>query len=190
MSICVTCSEQGKDCCHLRGNDAYKFGLTVSDIKRISRATGLQPYEFADLERMPKFPLREIAATHPNLERMYPHQTRVALKFEGEDRACYFWKEGQGCTLSMDQKPRFCALFPAWYEQKGDKYLIDTKALAGGNRCMAVDEGRDNPKRVLKVIGQTDAQTLHLAKLSDRELENHANTSLEEIEKVYNGENT
>lgn len=184
--ICADCSLAKKDCCHLRGNGAYKFGLTVADITRISKATGKDPSEFADLEKIPAYAYREIGLTFPNMVRMFPGRTRLSLKFDGEDRACHFWEEGKGCTLTRDQRPRTCSLYPVWYHRYGDgdeDYKIDVHALANEITCMAVEE--KTPTRTLQVLGQSKPQILHFVKLSDKELDEHSKLTQQEIQAAF-----
>lgn len=179
--VCARCSKAKKDCCHLRGEGLYKFGMTDSDVRRLVKLTGKKPSEFADLEDVPKYIKQEIEANFPGMGRMFPYNKRISLKFDGPDNACTFLGP-RGCTLPFGQKPRTCAIYPAWYQKQEDSYNIQLHALADEQRCMAVAEGG---KHVLKVLNQDSATLGRMCMKSDQELEAYSKLTAEEIEELY-----
>lgn len=165
MSICSDCASLKRDCCHLRGNPSHKFGLTASDLARITKATGKQPQEYSVTENVAKYVQKDMESALPGIGRMFPNGVRTALRFDGTDGACHFLGEA-GCTLDMNTRPRFCALYPTWYV--GTR--VRTGALASAGRCMAVRDAGGSDTRLYRLLGTTRAQVEHLARVSNREL--------------------
>ena len=149
----------------MRGSPAHKFGLTGADLLRITKATGQRPDEYSVLERVPRYVQQSMESALHGIGRMFPGGMRTALKFDGPDNACHFLGTG-GCSLDMNTRPRFCALYPSWYV--GDE--IRAGALAPSSRCMAVGDSDGSKTLLYQLIGTSSAQVAHLARESDREL--------------------
>lgn len=171
--ICVTCSKRDRDCCHLRDDPAFKFGLTKADVKRLVKATGKEPVEFAEFERVPATALAQMESTYLGIGRMFPNGHRISLKFPEPDRACVFYRDG--CTFKRSQRPRCCNIFPAWH--------VDGEAVwpRRNEGCMAI---ADTEAETAKAMGQTVEQIARYARLHDKELDEHSKLTLEEMREV------
>jgi hypothetical protein len=186
-NVCADCSGQCRDCCHLKpGTEPVKFGLTINDMQRISKATGLRPSEYADYEKIHPLAKHDMAAVAPGIDRMFPRNIRVGLKFDEKTRACFFWKAGKGCILDKNTRPRICTLFPAWYAVDGTgKVAIEPMALSNSIECLAIERAKSQPKKTLKVFNTSETQLAHFAKLYEVELTRHSQASDQEIAEAY-----
>ena len=113
----------------------FRFGLTRADLERITWRTGVHASEWTDTDVVPEHVLEILRVGAPGIERQFPGGRRVALRFDGHDRACT-WLGPAGCTLDVDTRPRTCALYPYWQVDG-----VVTGVVSHPGRCRVLREG-------------------------------------------------
>lgn len=181
--VCARCSTSGRGCCKTRSTDdiRYRLGLTVEDVRRVSARMKLPPSSFAVIEPMPDSVVRqEIIKYIKGSERMFVHDIRITLRLRSDDTCSML--TGHGCPMNLIERPRFCSLFPGWYDP-ADEALMPF-ALSDVNHCMAVAEADHDPEKLFKLLDEDPFKLMLIARASDAELDLHAKATLEEIKKL------
>lgn len=113
MSYCKICHENGTGCCYLYEDDKkFMFGLTSSEILKISESTGIEPKNFVVLDTVPVDFYNSITSFSPIFKQTMPGRKRHRLLTYGD--RCIFLGAG-GCTLTYEVRPYYCRLYPFWF---------------------------------------------------------------------------
>jgi len=186
MTACQRCAAVGRDCCRVLpiDNPRHRLGLTIDDVLRMGARLGRSPCDFAAIEPIEPQLVKLIADGVPGSERMFVHQVRITLRLD--DRGvCVLHDPKRGCPLSIMDRPRFCALYPAWYDP-ADLGLYPF-ALIIPTRCLAVDECGMAPEVLFQALGIDPHVLVDIAAASNAELCRHAESNLEHIQQTVEG---
>ena len=113
----------------MRGDPTFRFPLTEADIARMEQATGKPSSAFTETDTPPLHVQVAFAARGF----LMPGGKRTSLRCDGPDKACRLLGLN-GCTLELEQRPRFCALYPHWHVNG----RVELNALSNAKRCPAV----------------------------------------------------
>jgi Fe-S-cluster containining protein len=130
------------------------FGLTLAEIRAITKATGLERSEFVTTDQASPELIAAAEALHPALVRTLNNGRRLRLKVD-EEGNCYFLGS-TGCRLPHRARPIFCRMYPVFVAPQGEMVLIYKE------ECLA-QEGAASPQEVLRRLGQSekDLRNLH-----------------------------
>ena len=186
MPICQRCAGVGRDCCRALPTDdqRHRLGLTIDDVIRMSTRLGRHPADFAVIDRVSPQIIAQIASCIPGSERMFPHGLRITFKLD-ERGVCVLCDPERGCLLTLEDRPRFCALYPSWYD--ATDFNLYPFMLAPPERCLAVEEAGVEPEVLYRCL-RIDPHTLvKIARASDEELRRHAGANAECIRQGVEG---
>ena len=165
MSVCARCVKVfGGSCCEVREGERLAT-LTHADVDRVREATGLTSDAFCETEWLAHDEAIEWSNNHL-LYRDYFAVAPKRLTLKRRDGACVFHVKGSGCSLSADERPTACRLYP--FEPRADGSwglsaerfgsLDEAKrAYQGGeSACLAVEEA--DSFEALRALFSTDRE--------------------------------
>lgn len=145
MTVCARCPRVlGTSCCEVKGDEQLAT-LTWADADRLEAATGRPASAFTEWEWLGEEAAARWALLHPRWGAYFgPSTRRLTLRRSGG--ACVF-HGAQGCTLTAQQRPTACRLYPFEVRPHGQWGLqvdrfgsIDEALAAGEHACLAVEE--------------------------------------------------
>ena len=119
VSCCELCAKEDESCCSSPFNkeahedDSDGIALTLSEVLRISEATGKDPDEFCQVRKMSDayyLDADEIATS------MAPNN--LSIEFKAKNGACPFLGK-KSCTI-FSIRPIICQLYPFWFTVKSN----------------------------------------------------------------------
>ena len=137
-TICAVCHSKNRGCCLSvpEFSDAM-FGLTCSEITRITNETGLMPESFTTANKAPDAFFKAACRIHPVFGDTMPEQNRIQLKII--DNRCIFL-ENDGCRLTDATRPYFCRLYPFWFTPDDDIFVLASDRCLAQENAMSVSE--------------------------------------------------
>jgi Fe-S-cluster containining protein len=130
------------------------FWLTLSDIARIVKKTGMEPEEFCRLTTV------EDGEDEGDVDEKYGELIYVGDKvilMSGKDKRCVFLTDN-GCSI-FDVRPKMCRIHPFWFEEKNGniKITIEDEEDANEDECYLT---KTNRKRdigfLLRLMNETE----------------------------------
>jgi Fe-S-cluster containining protein len=147
--ICARCHHLGRGCCVLHKGEADSmFGLTMGEIKFISRASGLKPRQFMEQDEIsPEFE-KTLSRLHPVFQKTIPDRKRLRLKVNQAGQCVFLGPKG--CRLPEKSRPLYCRLYPFWFTTDNRLMVMISSA------CLA-QEGAASWREVLARMGMEEA---------------------------------
>jgi len=184
FEVCSECAK-GKlsciDCCSSPFLDKDPgFWLTLVDIARIVKKTGLNPKDFCKIVDFSDDEEEEEGFIDEKFGEMVFFGDKVIL-MKGNGK-CPFLKDG-GCSI-FDIRPRMCRIFPFWFkEENGDITITIEKEDFEEDECLLTkgNGGRDIP-HLLKLVGETEKSMKKCIKEFIEEIKLHSKFK-EQLEK-------
>ncbi len=142
---CARCPRVfGTSCCEVKGDEQLAT-LTWADVDRLRAATGRSAVSFSEWEWLDEAQTLRWSQLHPRWASYFGPSTR-RLTLKREAGACVFHK-AQGCSLTTEQRPTACRLYPFEVRARGEWGLqvdrfgsIDDAVSSGEHACLAVEE--------------------------------------------------
>jgi uncharacterized protein len=152
--------------------------LTWADADRIEAATGLRASAFTEWEWLGEGAAARWSLLHAAWGNYFGPSTR-RLTLKREKGACVFHTAATGCSLTAEQRPTACRLYPFEVRAHGEWGLqvdrfdsIEDAQRSGEHACLAVEEA-DSFEALWRAFG-TDAAALEaLAERLKREAQEH-----------------
>lgn len=178
LPACARCERTlGQSCCQVRP-DEHLATLTLTDVARIREARGLAARRFVEEEWLTEEEAREYEQRRP-LYRGYFDRGPVRLTLARREGACVFFQREGGCTLTVEERPTACRLYP--FEQWPDgqwslqveRFGVPEEARASGAACLAVEEA-NGMEDVLRAFSMHRAEVETLGRTLHGEVRQHA----------------
>ena len=110
-SPCARCPRVlGSSCCEVKGEEQLAT-LTWADVDRISAATGRGVSAFTEFEWLGEAEAMRWSQLHAAWGGYFGPATR-RLTLKRKNGACVFHAAATGCTLTAEQRPTACRLYP------------------------------------------------------------------------------
>jgi len=160
ITICKECANKKMsciDCCTspFTGKDPG-FWLTLSDIARIVKKTGIKPEEFCRLTE-----IKEDDGDDGDIDEKYGGLIYVGDKvilMSGRNGKCVFLSDN-GCKI-FDARPGMCRIFPFWFKEEGDeiKITIEHEDTEKEDECFLTKSNYKNGdlKYLLNLMNETE----------------------------------
>jgi Fe-S-cluster containining protein len=167
--ICVRCHKGEKGCISCCVNpylDGSKgFYLTLSDIRRIVRATGLKPEEFCRMNKVNWAEVKKDPSAH--YPPLFIGDRWIGMKGRGK---CMFFGE-KGCGI-YDARPMICRIFPFWFDEKSKKIrpIIEFGQVEDDRLCVNMCE---TDEKTMAVLGESEEELVRKIKKFLSEVEHH-----------------
>ena len=129
------------------------FGLTISEINSIAKATGLDSEKFVEADQASAKAIAAAEALHPALARTMNNGRRLRLKVDAKGACCFLTPSG--CGLPRRARPIFCRLYPVFVAPQGELVLMLDET------CLA-QEAAASPEEVLGRLGQSEKSLRNL----------------------------
>lgn len=173
LSVCARCTASPRrGCCYLGPDDKEDletFPISISDVERVVRATGKKPSEFMRVDTVDETLAAETLG-YPDMAKLLTGGLRLRLA-PREDGYCKLFGPN-GCTLTHDERPRICALFPTYY-RRGDVNMIEPTALASAEGCLAVAEAGSGTEQLFALLGTSIPEVVDIASAAAVEADDH-----------------
>ena len=125
--------------------------VTISDVNRICKHTGLKPGDFSEFSKIPEWERIKYSSKGRNHIYGFLQDERILqLKKKGEK--CIFLKEKM-CSV-YPVRPMICRLYPYWFRKEGGNLKIVT-CIGYENVCII-------PEEVLKIYKKRKEKMLLL----------------------------
>ena len=162
-SACARCPRVlGTSCCEVKGDEQLAT-LTWADVDRLLEATGRGSESFCEWEWMSPEAAARWSLLHPQWGRYFGPSTR-RLTLKRAKGACVFHGP-DGCTLTAQQRPTACRLYPFEVRAPGDWGLqvdrfgsVEDALHSGEHACLAIEEA-DSFQTLWEAFG-TDGEAL------------------------------
>ena len=166
-SPCSRCAlELGRSCCQAEAGEPLAT-LTESDVTRIQAATRLPRQRFVEEEVFEEAQARAYEQLRPGW-RGYFRWRPVRLTLARARGACVFFAPERGCTLSAEDRPTACRLYPFEPSEDGGWTLaverdasVERARLSGEPRCLGVEEA-DGRSALMRAFHTSKASLLLL----------------------------
>lgn len=177
-SPCARCARAlGLSCCQVAEGEALAT-LTLTDVARLQAATGWSRRRFVTEEGMGELEAIDYEQRRP-LYRGYFARGPVRLSLREQNGACVFFAPERGCTLTSQERPLACRLFPfelwtdgQWSLQVGRHGSLAAAREEGG-ACLAVEEAT-SMEEVLTAMDTTREEVETLGRQLHEEVRSHA----------------
>ncbi len=150
------------------------FWLTLSDIGRIVKKTGLKPDDFCRLTEVEDDGEDDGDVDEKAGDLLYIGD-RVIL-MNGNNGGCFFLGE-KGCKI-FDVRPRMCRIYPFWFEEKdGDiKITVEHEDDIKEDDCYLTKKNHKNGdiNLLLKEMGETEEEMKRCIKSYIEEMKLHS----------------
>jgi hypothetical protein len=181
MSTCAECGQRGRDCCHLLDEaTSARIGFTVSDLIRIKQFTGKRPSEYATIEQLNDEQWDAVQVI-PRAKLMFPHRIRMAPTLTAG--ACSLLTP-TGCPMPVGVRPRYCALYPCWYDPD-DEYALLPFYCSSPERCLVIERADNDPEKLFQLLSIGPQLLTQIAKTYHSELLTQAGMAAKQIYKVF-----
>jgi hypothetical protein len=152
--------------------------LTLTDVERIERVSGVPRQRFVEAEWLSEAEARRYAQRRPLYAHYFRHGAqRLTLKRFAQ--ACVFFAAGQGCILDPASRPTACLLYPFDVSTARELRLqvdrfpsLEEARLAEGTACLAVQEA-DGWEGLAARFNTTPAKVLELSVRLEEEVRDH-----------------
>lgn len=177
MSVCARCPKVfGSSCCEVKGDERLAT-LTWADVDRLEAAAGRGHAAFTEWEWLGEEEAVRWSSLHPQWGGYFgPSVRRLTLK--SARGACVF-HGAQGCSLTAEQRPTACRLYPFEVRAHGDWGLqvdrfgsIADAVAAGEHACLAIEEA-DSFEALWTAFGTNRASLEALAQRLAEEARDH-----------------
>ena len=137
MHICAKCHLIGSGCCFLKQDEKkFMFGLTLDEIKKIEKETGLEQYQIVKTDFVDQTFADNLRNFDEIFENTFLNDKRFRLQIE--NNVCRFLTE-IGCKLPVDVRPYYCRLYPFWV-QNGEVIIVGADKNKKKKDTDSVDE--------------------------------------------------
>ncbi len=175
--VCARCPKAfGGSCCEVRGDEQLAT-LTWADADRLAEVTGRAVEEFTEWEWLGEEEAARWARVHWALGAYFGPQTR-RLTLRRRAGACVFHGP-QGCSLTAQQRPTACRLYPfepraggEWGLQVDRFGSVAEAAASGEHACLAIEEA-DSFEALWAAFGTTRESLEALGARQQREANEH-----------------
>jgi Fe-S-cluster containining protein len=174
---CARCPRQlGVSCCEVK-DDEQLATLTWADVERLQAATGLSVEACTEWEWLNEEEVAKWSRLHPRFASYFGASPR-RLTLKRARGACVF-HGSQGCTLTAEQRPTACRLYPFEVRSEGgwglqvDRFGSVEDAIASGEHaCLAVEEA-DSFETLWAAFGTTPQALEQLSQRLEAEARAH-----------------
>lgn len=121
MHPCERCALEDESCCvspfRESEDECDGIALTLSEVLKISDATGMSPEDFSHVRKMSEGYYDDADDVSALLAPL-----GMSIEFRPKNRACPFLGP-KGCTI-FSHRPMLCRLYPFWFSVEGDNIDI------------------------------------------------------------------
>ena len=193
VSPCARCSRVlTASCCEVKPHERLAT-LTWADADRIWAATGLKLDAFAEWEWMDADHAKAWLELHPSYAGYLGLQSR-RLGLRAIDGACALLRRGKGCSLSEEDRPIACRIYPfdageglLQVDRFGDvaeaRRLVEKGAA---HACLAVEESQSE-SQLMRAFGTTKKKVKALGEKLRAEVREHAARERSPFPKIVRG---
>lgn len=176
QNVCSECAK-GKmecmDCCTSPFVESDPgFWMTLSDIARIVKKTGLAPDKFCRFVEVEDDEEDEDDEAYAELL----YQGNKVILMNGRDKKCFFLSEN-GCSI-FDYRPKMCRIHPFWFNEKGENIdiTIEQEDKISEDDCFLTKSnyGSQDVPLLLGLIDETEEGMKECVRKSITEMKLHS----------------
>jgi Fe-S-cluster containining protein len=149
--------------------------VTISDVTRISKHTGLKPEDFSEFSKIPEWEKTKYSSKgRDHIYGLLQDERILQLKKKGEK--CIFLK-GKMCSI-YPARPMICRLYPYWFKEEKENLKIIT-CIGYENVCIV-------PEKILKTYKERyERRLISIARKYKGEIERYKKEVLSFVARNY-----